>query len=823
MENRVKSYLKSSRLYPVLLLDSFISDDKRNFLINLNGILILFLLLPILFFQLWGITFLPTSLPVLAFLVPRLWGIIFILLALYLVLAVLDFYFNDSFYFENVALNNYQQGDKFTITVGRILLKAKNGDILRGFLNSLVGREIVARLGLKADDVADFLAERQTFSSDFPAVTGDVLKLHALVKFLYQTNPDFSLFLKKFGIGENDLLGATSWVVYRIEFYEYKKRWWSKSNLDRIPGLAKDWGFGSTFVLDKYGWDMLGGLQYSVVGYDYSTRNSEVLQMENILTKGREANVLLVGGSREEALDIVWHLVKKIQNRTVVPALEYKRPVLFNASVFLSNFKERSMAEKEMLKIFAEAEKAGNVILVLDDLYNLLSGFQSFGSSFLGLAESYLKAGAFQIIALASTDVYHRFLAINSGLMTFFDRILVSPLGADVLIHSLEETVWQLEAKHKIFFTHQALGEIISGADSYFAESSSGDKAVDLLTEIVPWAISQDLEKVGRAEVQKFLSIKTNVPLGEIDSEERSKLQNLELEIHKRVVGQDEAVKLVSGALRRSRAGVRNLNRPIGSFLFLGPTGVGKTETAKALAEVVFGHESNLLRLDMSEFQADDSLTKLIGSFESGQTGILVDLLREHPYGVCLLDEFEKTNRDVLNLFLQILDEGVFSDMGGKRVNARNIIFIATSNAGAELIWENFRQGKRQENTANNLINHIVAKGIFRPELLNRFDATVVFEPLSPESLKEISRLLLTKLAKRLSNQGLELAIKDDLVQAVATLGANEVFGARPMQRFIQDKIEQPIAEAIIAKTLGAGSRVEFDTEAGFKLIEPRV
>lgn len=820
MRNKIITYLKSSRLYPVLFLDSLISDRKRNFLINLCGFLILFLISTIGISEFFAGEVVVFSSSFWLFWSPRLLGFSFVLLAFYLVMTILDFYLNDYYYFENIFLNKYHSGDKFTFTVGRILLKTKDDDLLGGFLKSEVGLEIMFRLGIEKGAIREFLSKRQISSVDIPKPNGDVLKLRELVSFLYLANPDFSLFLKKFGIVEDDLLGATSWVVYRIESAEYKKRWWLKSNLDRIPGLAKDWGFGTTFTLDKYGWDMLNGLKYSTLGYDYSSRNSELTQVENILSKGHEANVLLVGGSREEALDVVWHLTRKIRNRTISPALEHKRPVLFNVSIFLAGFQDRSEAEKEMLKIFAEAERSGNVILVFDDIYNLITGFQTLGSSFLSLAENCLERGVFQIVALTTTDVYHRFLAKNSGLMNLFDRVLVGEIGYENLIQSLEETVWQLEAREKIFFTYQALKEIVADADNYFGESSSGDKAVDLMSEIVPWILSQGLEKIGRQEVQKFISTKTKVPLGEIDQGEKIKLQNLESEIHKRVIGQDEAVRLVAGALRRSRAGVRNLNRPIGSFLFLGPTGVGKTETAKALSEVFFGGEANLLRLDMSEFQTADALTKLIGSFETGQTGILVDLLREHPYGVCLLDEFEKTNRDVLNLFLQILDEGIFSDMSGKKVNARNIIFIATSNAGAELIWENFRQGLEVKKISNDLIDHIVTRGIFRPELLNRFDAVVVFEPLSKEALIGISKLLLQKLAKRLSVQGFELTITDDLVLLVATLGANEVFGARPMQRFIQDNIEQQIAEGAISGVLTAGSNVSFETQPKLKLVE---
>ncbi|MCX6713552.1 MAG: AAA family ATPase, partial [Candidatus Vogelbacteria bacterium] len=260
-------------------------------------------------------------------------------------------------------------------------------------------------------------------------------------------------------------------------------------------------------------------------------------------------------------------------------------------------------------------------------------------------------------------------------------------------------------------------------------------------------------------------------------------------------------------AIRRSRTGIRNPKRPIGSFLFLGTTGVGKTETSKALAEVFFGGEKDLLRLDMSEYQGTDALAKLIGSFGESQAGVLSNLMREHPYGVLLLDEFEKSSKEILNLFLQIFDEGFFSDMSGKKVNVRNLIFIATSNAGADLIWQAIREGQKPE--AAKIIDSLVSQGVYKPELLNRFDAVVVFNPLTPENLAQIARLLLAKLAKRLAEQGIELAISDYAVKTVATLGANEVFGARPMIRFIQDNVEQPIADKIIKGEITHGFHVD--------------
>ncbi|MFA5291312.1 MAG: AAA family ATPase, partial [Candidatus Paceibacterota bacterium] len=545
-----------------------------------------------------------------------------------------------------------------------------------------------------------------------------------------------------------------------------------------------------------------------------STRNDEISQIENILSKQKEANVFIVADSASERMDVVWHLARHIQDGTTPPALEHKRPVLFNTAVFLAHFKDKSALEIELLKILSEAGRAGNIILVFDNFAGLLQGTTALGTDFVSLVYPALTANNIQIIGLSSNDDFHHSLETNATLMTTFDRIFIRPLPEESIIHNLEQTVWQVEKKNHLFFTYPALLEIVRDANRYFTESDSGDKAVDLLVELIPWAKSRNYKIIGQTEVEEMVKTKTGIPIGELQPAERENLMALEKNLHARVIGQDEAILQVSNALRRARAGVRNAEKPIGSFLFLGPTGVGKTETSKALAEVMFGQESKMIRLDMSEYQTPDAVAKLIGSFSTGQPGILADLVRENPYGVLLLDEFEKTNPDVLDIFLQVLDEGFFSDKSGKRVSLRNLIIIATSNAGADLIWQMVRAGTKPQDKVDELINHVVEKGTFKPELLNRFDAVVVFHPLQPDELKQISRLMLGKLAKRLATQGVTLEINDVTVQAVAELGANEVFGARPMQRFIQDNIEQQVADAIIKGVIKSGSIVEFTVGA---------
>ena len=347
----------------------------------------------------------------------------------------------------------------------------------------------------------------------------------------------------------------------------------------------------------------------------------------------------------------------------------------------------------------------------------------------------------------------------------------------------------------------------------HFSDPVMPDKAIDILVELPAYVIRKNRILVEKQDVLDIVEKKTGVPLGQIKEEEREKLLNIEDRLHESVIGQDEAIVVVSNAMRRSRAGVRDNRRPIGSFLFVGPTGVGKTETAKALAALFFGDEGSMTRLDMSEFSGGNAVARLIGSFDGEQIGILTRTLREHPYGVILLDEFEKSTPQVHDLFLQILDEGFFSDVRGTRVNARDVIFIATSNAGSNLIFEKMQQGVDTKDIQKEIIDHIIKERIFKPEFLNRFDAVVLFHPLELEHIRKISGLMLEKLRLRLRNRGVDMGITPEMVEYVAQQGVDPVFGARPMNRYIQEKVEHVVAEKLIRGEIKEGSKFTLSLE----------
>jgi len=315
-------------------------------------------------------------------------------------------------------------------------------------------------------------------------------------------------------------------------------------------------------------------------------------------------------------------------------------------------------------------------------------------------------------------------------------------------------------------------------------------------------------------DVQYIVSGKIEIPLGELQTEEKEKLKNLEKIMHQRVVNQEEAISGLCEAMRRARAGVSGGKKPIGTFLFLGPTGVGKTETTKALAEAYFCSEKRMIRLDMSEYQQLDSINRLIGSPDGKEQGFLITAIRNDPFSLVLLDEIEKAHQNILNLFLQVLDEGRLTDSSGRTVSFLNTIIVGTSNAGAEFIREAVLAGKGQAALKTELLDKIQRDNIFRPEFLNRFDEISVFCPLSKDHLKKIAELMLNSLNKRLSSQGLGVLISPELLDKLVELGNNPFFGAREIRRVVQDRVENFVAKKIINGETKRGDLISIDVSA---------
>jgi ATP-dependent Clp protease ATP-binding subunit ClpC len=805
-----ESFLKKSNLYPALVLEGLFSSKKRMRVVKIIKYLIYAVPIIIILSVIFGGY---SSFDLTNFLIIRLIGFVMILIGIYMSMEMFEAYFSSKYYFEFIAKNKYKKEDTYTFSAGRILRRVEKDNLLIGLLKSQsIGQDIINRLGISREE-QDNLIIKQTGSKNIPffdITEIPLVKVSDIVNFVYNNYPDFKNLLTKHGLTHKDLKATVSWVVYSIEAKEYDRMWWTKDKLSRIPGIASDWSFGRTYFLNKFSRNITNDKEVNSEAISFSGRARELEQVQSIMTRSSGANVILVGLPGQEKMEVIWNLCRRIKDKTSTPALLGKKPLLFLTSSFTSSIDNKNDFQNKLITIFNEALGAGDVILVIDNLPKLIIQARQFELKLYEIIEPYLASSQDQIVALADTDYFHTLIEADQAMMSRFETVMIKPLLLDEITSIISREALQIEKKYEILYTYPAILEIAKSAEYYFPDGISSDKAQDLLTEISPWAVKNGLDIIQKEDVLDYVGGKTNIPISSISTEEKEKLLNLENLLMKRIIAQKEAIFAISNAIRRNRAGIRNEKRPLGSFLFFGPTGVGKTETAKALADVFFGDEKLLMRLDMSEYQNKESMNRLIGSQENDTQGILSNMLREHPYGVLLLDEFEKTDKDVLNLFLQIIDEGYFSDGYGKKVMARNILFIATSNAGAEKIFEIVSTGKNLKDYETEIIADIVKSGVLKPELINRFDDTILFQPLTKENLSEIANLMIQKVAKKLGEKGMILSIKKGLIDFIVQGGYNLSFGARPMNRLIQDTVEKHIADLIIRGSLSAGQTISF-------------
>lgn len=802
--------LKKNRLYPIVVLERVFPHRFRHRVYGFAGNAAALFAVLVFVFYVFSESFASIlgeyTTKVEAWM-PKIIGIALLAFSLWAVVFLLEGFFR-SYYFKRTDGGE----DLFTFDALVVLDKSKKGDITKAFLLSGVGKEIMFRCGIGRQSIKIFFKKRKSIVVDNEEIlpSGSVFGVRDLVALLLERDKEFSEFLFEHGIRKKECIGAAGWIAREEEKRKYAEKWWSRDRLGKVKPLGEDWSYGQTYALNKYSSDIwvssasfTGGLKHE----------KEILQLEAILGRAQEANAIIVGEEGVGKMELIHNLAQRISKETAPEVLRHKRIVVLNLDILIAATGDKVAFEREMLLLFSEASRAGNIILVLEDLPSFILNAEALGSNVVNLIDPYLGSANIQVIATSGVGQFHSTIENNPVVMKRFEKVTIEEPDERTMSWILEDVAMNLERRYGIVFTYPAILEVITSARNYFPDAVMPEKAIDLLIEVAPLAQQKRSHLVEKEDILSLVGAKTNIPVGEIEEDEKEKLMNLEKILHRRIIGQDEAVSLVSSAMRRARAGVRDLKKPIGSFLFIGPTGVGKTETAKALAEVFFGDEEAIARLDMSEYQTEDALTRLIGSFEGGKMGALSKILKEKPYGVLLLDEFEKTNPDIHDLFLQILDEGFFSDMKGKRVNARNIIFIATSNAGSDIIWKAVKEGKDISGMKDELVGEIIKRGRFKPELLNRFDGVVLFHPLEEEHLQKIAVIMLGGLQKRLREKGVELVLNDVLVNYVAQEGADPVFGARPMKRVIQEKIEQKVADGLISGELQEGSRVEFNED----------
>ncbi|MDD4409269.1 MAG: AAA family ATPase [Candidatus Pacebacteria bacterium] len=628
--------------------------------------------------------------------------------------------------------------------------------------------------------------------------------------------PNMKKLLVELSIKREDIENVNWWgesIMRRIEFFN---KFWEYDNLIRTGSVGGDWAAGWTPTLDRYSvqWtSIVGGRGYEeIVGY-----KEEVEMLEDALAKKGSKNALIVGEIGSGRKNIVHSVIKKSFSQQSFPEINNKKFIEIDLISLTSSLDSVEKAESAITACFNEAIRAGNIILIINNLQEFIDVQKAGVIDISGILLPYLNNSRLQLICITTYGGLHQKLEGKPGILQAFTKIEIKGMTEQDTLLLLESKSMQMESEYKKFISYQALKEIIIMTGRYIS-TPLPEKATSLLEDVFSFYSNKEDYVIDAKVVDDVLTKKIEIPVGALDVKEKNLLLEMENELHTRVVGQHDAIKDISAALRRARSGVQTRKGPMGSFLFLGPTGVGKTETAKALADIYFGSEEKLIRLDMSEFQRVEDIPRLMGS--ETQEGILTTKVRETPFSLVLLDEIEKAYPDILNLFLQVLDEGYLNDNYGQKVSFLNTIVIATSNAGYQIILESVKNGKGGEEIKEELLNNIFEKGLFRPEFINRFDSTVVFRSLTEEELLQIAGLQLEKLKKRLAEKEIKFIVSDELKRRIVELSYNPSFGAREMKRVIQDKVEDSLAQAFLADKIQNGATIEIDPEQFYVLIQ---
>ncbi len=649
-----------------------------------------------------------------------------------------------------------------------------------------------------------------------------------------------------------------------------------------------------TPALDHFGRDLtqlaMQGKLDPIIG-----RDKIIERVAQILSRRKKNNPVLIGEPGVGKTAVAEGLALRINSRKVPRVLHNKRIVALDMGSIVAGTKYRGQFEERMKAIMSELEKADDVILFIDELHTIVGAGGASGSlDASNMFKPALARGELQCIGATTLDEYRMYIEKDGALERRFQKVIIEPTSAEETLEILRCIKSKYEEHHHVTYTDEALLTTIRLSERYITDKFFPDKAIDVLDEtgsrvhissiVVPkeildleqriekvrqekeqYARQQDFERaakmrdverrlqeelvfernkwereeetnvapVGEEDIAEVVSMMTGIPVQRVAKSESAKLIDLENGVEKKVIGQDEAIKTIAKAIRRSRTGLKDPNRPIGSFMFLGPTGVGKTHLAKILAEYLFERKDALIRIDMSEYMEKFSVSRLVGSppgyvgYEEG--GQLTEQVRRHPYAVILFDELEKAHPDVFNILLQVLDDGQLTDSLGRRVDFRNTILILTSNAGTREIKKSLSIGfgQKEEHTEHSVMREKITqelRRLFNPEFLNRLDDFIFFKKLTKKEIVKIVDLLISEMSTRLLERNISLELTDGAKEFIADQGYDPVLGARPLKRAIQKNVEDPLADEILKGRFNDGCTIKVKmknkNELGFYLVE---
>jgi len=623
-------------------------------------------------------------------------------------------------------------------------------------------------------------------------------------------------------ITANKITNAVEWFrvndQMKINYQVYQKM----ARLKPGSGMNRAYTAVATPTLDYFSHDLTLMAKYGYLEICVA-REKETKAIFDAMESGH-AGVLLVGPIGVGKRSIIEGLAQLMVKEEVPAFLKDKRLVELDISRLIGGTSPAE-AQERLLNVIGEAMRSKNIVLFIDNI-EMIVGISSGGEGSLELSEVLSDALSRQNIfclACAESGNYAKYIE-DKSLGEVMTTVGVSEPGHDQAIQILESKAGFFESKYNVYINYHAIEQAVDLSSRYINDKFLPEKAINImqLTAVKVSKLSgQKQGFCGQEDIAEVISAQTGIPVSKIGESETQKLLSLETNIHARMIGQEEAVVAISGSLRRARAELRESKRPIASFLFLGPTGVGKTELAKTVAEVYFGNENYMIRLDMSEYQLADSVKKMIGDATSGALGYLTEAVRKKPFSLVLLDEIEKAHPDVLNLFLQMMDDGRLTDGQGRTINFTNSIIVATSNAGALYIEDAVDKGVDLNIIKQELIDNQLNK-VMRPELINRFDGVIVFKPLSFDNVVAVTKLMLAKIKKNLEIKGINLIASEEGVKELARQGYDPKFGARPLRRLLQDKTENQIANLFLAHSIKRRDIVVIDEQGNVQVEKGR-
>jgi len=701
--------------------------------------------------------------------------------------------------------------------------KTDSRKMVLAILTSNEAAELLLRLAIPSQDLRELISHFDSTTTETDKIFLKSLEIAAaeghhqievgdLFLALVLFDPSLKEAMFRMKIEPSDIANVIYWQTKVKKRHESRHKIFDQTNLALTGGIGRDWAYGYTLTLDQYSKDLselarVGGL----TGLELEAKDREIALIEETLTRTENHNVVLVGDPGIGKKTTILGLAKKIYNGLTTNVLANRRLLKLDAEAILAGSGSQGEIIDRIRGIFNEAANAGNIILFIDDLASITSDDDKVGRvNAVEAIMPFLDSSNVYLIGTLSPKDYKNYFAPNQYLSSHFVKIDLHEPNFDETIRIVEDVLPRIEGSSGSLVCYEAIKEAVKLTDKFVQNLPQPEKSINLIDQVANKKASQGGGMVLPSDIDETLTSQTNVPVGDIETKEKEILLKLEDTMHQRVVGQSEAISAIANALRRARAGVVDSKKPIGSFLFLGPTGVGKTETAKTLADLYFGSESKMIRFDMSEYQQTSDIYRLLGDpQDDSKQGALTAAVRENPFSLLLFDEIEKANPDILNLFLQILDEGQITDAFDQKCSFSNTIIILTSNAGSEFIRQSVKQVSDYETLQKGLIDFVQKEELFRPEFLNRFNQVVVFRPLTLPEINQVAHFLVTKLIKTLDkDRGIFITVDEESIAKLAELGYDPEMGARPMQRSIQEHLENVLAKKILSGEISRGDKI---------------